>query len=109
MESEKAQRRGANKKGEDVWERNVRLEKMKKGEVWASFILTEAGEFMLSRDAWWTPEPPNPGEVGCASIYVRNHHLPFSGLFPGDAAEPPWWTPEAAEIKSWKIRAPQTL
>lgn len=33
MESEKAQRRGANKKGEDVWERNVRLEKMKKGEV----------------------------------------------------------------------------
>lgn len=30
MESEKAQRERANKKGEDVWERNVRLEKMKK-------------------------------------------------------------------------------
>lgn len=64
---------------------------------------------LTSTGVWWNHLTTKPrGTVGAwTSIRIANHHLPPRGLFPGDAMEPPRWTPEAVEIQSWKIRGPK--
>lgn len=64
---------------------------------------------LTSTGVWWNHLTTKPrGTVGAwTSIRIANHHLPPGGLFPGDAMEPPRWTPEAVEIQSWKIRGPK--